>query len=811
MSDIKLTIDGVELHAKEGETILNIARANNIYIPAICYLTRCSPTLACRLCLVDADGKRVYSCNAKAKDGMVVVTTSEEIEAERKAIMQVYDTNHPLQCGVCDKSGECELQDNTMFQKVDSLDYAIADCERKTFNDWGRTKYDAALCIVCERCITVCKDMIGDNALTTVARGSDAIPEGYKESMPKDAYTVWNKMNKSLIGKDMDKCTDCGECAAVCPTGALVFTHFQYRSNAWELTNIPSTCTHCSSGCHLVYELKHTAIDNPEQKIYRVKNDFHFQTLCAAGRFAFDFENSEAKRDKAQFDRALEAIKRADAISFTSQISNEEAMILQKIKEKVGVKLINHDANQFKKFMKHYSTVSGRSLYSAVKDDLLSSDFAIVVGTRITTDNPVVRYGVANVLNANRGGGIYFHPIGDGHINNIHRNMISISHAVAKEEAVLYWILDRFADKDKLPSETKAYLESFSITKKEMVEESVVETITKEDGTEEKVTKKVQKEVEIQSTKLFEEFGVEFTKELSDAIDKQLLKKSSFTLVAGSDLFNHPRSENLAKLLGLIEKTTSFKVLIVPEQANTIGVGLICDLDEKADGYTVGYNTRADFELTALGATNENQLDMPSMNQQEGTVVNIDRSVVPFRPALTYGGYTLSDLANALGIEVRYTVDFTAFLPEEKGFKKVSFDDLENHFGVDGSENRGYKLQLFENSVDGVVEKIGEANGYKNPVVYRANPIDQFNSFTAKATVTKDLPVLLASIQFMESNNLSEGDEVNIKTARGERKLTVRKDIHIIGDFALVPDFDGDKSLFCDTDYRFAEATITKG
>ncbi len=178
MSDlITVTIDGIECKAKEGEYILNVARANDIFIPAICYLTRCSPTLACRICLVEADGKRVYSCNAKVKDGMNVVTQNEEILEERRAIMEVYDVNHPLQCGVCDQHGECELQNYTLELKVDSQSYAIADTLRESKNWSTVLHYDAGLCIVCERCVTVCKDMIGDAAIKTGPRGGDKLPK----------------------------------------------------------------------------------------------------------------------------------------------------------------------------------------------------------------------------------------------------------------------------------------------------------------------------------------------------------------------------------------------------------------------------------------------------------------------------------------------------------------------------------------------------------------------------------------------------------------------------------------------------------
>ena len=148
---------------------------------------------------MEADGKQVYACNAKTKEGMDISTKTENIETERRSIMEVYDVNHPLQCGVCDQSGECELQNYTLEMGVDSQSYTIADVERP-IKEWGHLHYDPGLCIVCERCVTVCKDMIGDNSLKTVPRGGEGIDASFKESMPKDAYAMWNKLNKSIIG-----------------------------------------------------------------------------------------------------------------------------------------------------------------------------------------------------------------------------------------------------------------------------------------------------------------------------------------------------------------------------------------------------------------------------------------------------------------------------------------------------------------------------------------------------------------------------------------------------------------------------------
>jgi len=273
---INITIDGKQCTAKEGEFILNVARANDVFVPAICYQTKCSPTLACRLCLVEADGKQVYACNAKSKDGMEVTVNTPNIEKERRAIMEVYDVNHPLQCGVCDKSGECELQNYTLLMDVDKQNYAVRDVNRPTTN-WGVMNYDPGLCIVCEKCVTICKDMIGSNALSTVKRGADALDKQFKASMPKDAYAMWNKLNKNLIGFDKDSCIDCGECIEVCPVGALVSSDFQYKSNAWELTKIPAVNPYSSDCSFLYYEVKQTSIEqNTTKSIYRVTKRFHY-------------------------------------------------------------------------------------------------------------------------------------------------------------------------------------------------------------------------------------------------------------------------------------------------------------------------------------------------------------------------------------------------------------------------------------------------------------------------------------------------------------------------------------------------------
>ena len=799
---VTITIDGKTYEAKEGEYILNAARANDVFIPAICYLTRCSPTLACRLCLVEADGKQVYACNAKVKEGMEITVDTPNILAERRAIMEVYDVNHPLQCGVCDKSGECELQNYTLELAVDAQSYAIPDTKREVKNWSSVLHYDAGLCIVCERCTTVCKDMIGDAAISTTKRGGEALDKSYKETMPKDAYAMWNKLQKSIIapsnGTDFTDCSDCGECTAVCPVGALTGRDFVYTSNAWELERVPATCAHCSSGCQIYYEKKHTSVSDRSEKIYRVTNEWNYVSLCGAGRYGYDFENRVEGKDETAFNAAVEALKKAETIRFNSVITNEEALMLQTLKEKLGVKLVNQDARAFQKFLAAYSKASGQSLYSYDFKEVMATDFVISVGAALRNDNPNARYAFNNVQKMNKGAGLYFHPVGDNLVPTFGKNVELFTHKAGLEEAALYLVLDLFAEKEKLPEDVKSYLESFKSTTTKTVKEKVMKDVTEtvideETGEEKEVTKKVpemvEKEVTVEKNGLVELLGKE-----SDAFDaafeKMMKKKESFSMIVGEDLYFHERAENIAKLIALIEQTTPIRVAMIPPKTNSLGVALICDLDDEATGYTVGYNENGDFKLSALG---EGDLDMPAMNQQEGTLTNMHKRVTPTNAALEYNGYELNDLMKALVGAPELTVDWTKSLPVEKGFESRAFDDLPNGYLNDGTENRGYALNNIACDAETLsVEPIDEKCVLEGEIVYRCNPQRQFNDFSDKAHEIFESFGLYASPAKAEQL----GSRVEIDFGSRTIVVDVIADDRMEGDITALADFKSAEDVY---------------
>jgi NADH-quinone oxidoreductase subunit G len=815
---VTITIDGIEYKAKEGEYILNAARANDVFIPAICYLTRCSPTLACRICLVEADGKQVYACNAKVKEGMEITVDTPTILEERRAIMEVYDVNHPLQCGVCDKHGECELQNYTLEMGVDSQHYAIRDTDRPVVNWSSVLHYDGSLCIVCERCTTVCKDMIGDSAITTTKRGGDALNKEYKETMPKDAYAMWNKLQKSLIapsnGTDQTNCSDCGECIAVCPVGALVSRDFMYKANPWDLTRVPAVAAHSSDGAHIYYEVKPAGIEDRRLKIYRVTNEWNYVSLDGSARFAYDFENQGVVKDEAAFDAAIEALKKAETIRFNAMITNEEALMLQTLKEKMGKKLYNPEVGAFQKFLKAYQDASGRSLWSTDTDAIMKqSDFVISVGSALRHDSPAMKYAFNNVQKLNKGAGIYFHTIEDTLIEKFGKTVECFAHKPGLEEAALYLVLDLFAEKEKLPEDIREYLESFKRTESKTVTETVEKKIKEkvlneetgeEEEVEKKVKEKVEKEISVSKNGLVELLGKDSEK-FDEALAKMLKKKEKFSMMVGEDLYYHPKAENLAKLVALIEATCNIDVVMAPTKSNALGVALICDLDDTQSGYTVGYNENGDFRLSALG---DGDLDMPALNQQEGTLCNIGKRVLPTNAAVDYEGYELNDLMKVLTGAPELTVDWTEKLPVEKGFKSIPFDDLPNSFENDGTDNRGYRLDVrVEEAALPAVEKVDENQVLEGEIAYRCNPARQFNDFTDKAHEIFEPFGLYTSQEKAETL----GEKVEVEFSNGKITLDVIVDDKMRGDIMKISDFkaaEGVYDLFGDR--RYQTVTIRK-
>jgi NADH-quinone oxidoreductase subunit G len=195
---------------------------------------------------------------------------------------------------------------------------------------------------------------------------------------------------------------------------------------------------------------------------------------------------------------------------------------------------------------------------------------------------------------------------------------------------------------------------------------------------------------------------------------------------------------------------------------------------------------------------------MPAMNQQEGTLTTIDKRVVPMNVALPYGGYVLNDIANALGMDAEYTIEYTEQLPEEKGYASVAFDSLPDYFDSVGNEYRGYLLKPQKVSVKRAFEEVEELEGFDGPVIYNCNPTEQFSAFTAKSRLLKDEAVLLGSQQFAAATKLQDGECITYTLDGVKFDRVFKIDTSMKGTIALNPVFDMGLSGALLSSYRFS-------
>ncbi|MCL4401414.1 MAG: 2Fe-2S iron-sulfur cluster-binding protein [Acidobacteria bacterium] len=267
---VKLTIDGQAVEAAPGTLVIDAAKQVGIEIPAFCYYEGLSLQAACRMCLVEVEKmpKLMTSCTLPVAEGMIVRTNTPAVTVARKSMLEFLLTNHPLDCPVCDKGGECELQDMAFRYGAGESRFG----EMKQHVDekqWSPVVfYDAPRCILCYRCVRICNEGMGVQALGIVSRGvaSEIAP------------------NKG----DHLECDECGECIDICPVGALTSGIYRYQTRPWEMTHAGTICTHCADGCKTTLGVRNDQIlrgNNRDRS--GVNGDF----LCIKGRYAFDFYN----------------------------------------------------------------------------------------------------------------------------------------------------------------------------------------------------------------------------------------------------------------------------------------------------------------------------------------------------------------------------------------------------------------------------------------------------------------------------------------------------------------------------------------
>lgn len=268
---IKVTINGQEVETEKGSVLIDVCKDNAESIPSFCYYKDLEPQASCRMCLVRIDKmpKLQTSCTIKVTDGMVVTTRSAEIEKAQRAMGEFLLTNHPLDCPVCDRGGECELQE-VIF---DWGDVEERFTEKK---DAQPEKYlspivanDPQRCILCKRCTRVCDEWMGEDAIEAGNRGSNTVI---------GTYGGW--LN----------CSQCGNCIEVCPTGTLLDGVYRHETRPWELDQTITTDVYSSDGMQLSIGSRGGLVHRIVARD-RYVNGLNGEFLDVKARFAHEFIN----------------------------------------------------------------------------------------------------------------------------------------------------------------------------------------------------------------------------------------------------------------------------------------------------------------------------------------------------------------------------------------------------------------------------------------------------------------------------------------------------------------------------------------
>jgi NADH-quinone oxidoreductase subunit G len=272
---VKVTVNGQEYQVAKGARLIDVCREQGHAVPSFCYYADLALQASCRMCLVRIEKmpKLQTSCTITCTDGMIVTTESEEIEKARRGMVEFLLANHPLDCPVCDRGGECELQE--MVFDWGGLEERFTE-KKNAYPEKFLSPIvanDPQRCILCKRCTRVCDEWMGEDAIEAGGRGANTVI---------GTYDGW--LN----------CSQCGNCIEVCPTGTLLDATYRHQARPWELSQTVTTCTFCSDGCQMSLGSRAGEVMRSVARDRYVEG-INGEFLCIKGRFAHPFINHEER------------------------------------------------------------------------------------------------------------------------------------------------------------------------------------------------------------------------------------------------------------------------------------------------------------------------------------------------------------------------------------------------------------------------------------------------------------------------------------------------------------------------------------
>ncbi len=400
---VTVKINGKEITVEDNTLILNAARDAGYEIPTFCYQADLVGIGSCRMCLVEIEGQRKLqpSCITPVLHGMSINTESPTVMSARSSMLEFLLANHALDCPVCDKGGECELQDMVYKYgphkgrhaekkfKFQEKDYVLSQVIIKNSNR----------CVQCVKCVRVCREVVGADVLGSLGRGDHQEETGFF---------------RHFIDCDQD-----GNCIEVCPVGCFMRLPYRYKTRPWDLKGADTVCPYCATGCRMVIEQRDGFVIRSKAQLGVGINS---ETLCARGRFGCDFISNPERLTTplvrrggslkpATWEEAINHIKdNLSGIEGTRiggiagpWLTNEELYLFQKLMRKtLGSPNVDStsrwDPAGVESFVKAADMASGGvSVF-----DCMEADTLLIIGTQLSDENPVTDYIVRRISASRR-------------------------------------------------------------------------------------------------------------------------------------------------------------------------------------------------------------------------------------------------------------------------------------------------------------------------------------------------------------------------------------------------------------------------
>jgi len=327
-----LSIDGREVNVPEGTTVIQAAEELGIFIPRYCYHPGLSIAGNCRICLVEVERihKLQIACNLPTTEGMVVHTKSEKAEDGRRAVLEFLLANHPLDCPVCDQSGECDLQNFYMDFGLYNPRFREHKVKKQKAVELGpHVMLDQERCILCSRCVRFTDEITKTGEFGIFNRGDRAELGLYPGDVLDNPYSA--------------------NVVDICPVGALTESDFRFKARVWYLSSVPTICNGCSQGCNIDLNF---VLDRPHlndgARVVRIKprynEDVNEWWLCDEGRYGFEWVDKDrltkvcGPSADATWEQALKAISTKLAedgarigVIASAQLTNEELFLIREM------------------------------------------------------------------------------------------------------------------------------------------------------------------------------------------------------------------------------------------------------------------------------------------------------------------------------------------------------------------------------------------------------------------------------------------------------------------------------------------------